>query len=452
MRHTSSPNVPRTRKRPRLVVELVVLAVLAVLAWMTLRVGSPFPPRTIVMATGPEGSAYREFGARYQQVLQRSGVDLRLVETEGGVANLARLHDPDAEVSVAFVEGGLTTRDRSPDLVSLGTVALEPLWVFFPARARGTIAQKLLGKRLAVEPDGSGGGLLTRRILEMSGVAERDIELVALTPERGADALLRGEVDGAVLLTSLQSPAVRRLLASDQVVLENLPRADAYVALFPALDKVVLPAGAADLARPVPAQDVALVAAQTELTVREGLHPALQYLLLAAAAEIHGRPEVFHRAGRFPAPEAFDLPLSDQAREYYRSGRPFAYRHLPFWLAGFAESLLIVLVPLLAVVYPVARILPAAYAFVIERRIYRLYGELELLERELETSGPSAVVQARLESLASRANHIKVPLAFAQRLFILRSHIAQAQQDVEKRRAPVSSPSAGDAPPVGTAP
>jgi len=449
---TPAPHASRPRKGPRLALSLIALAVLLVLAWMTISVGSPFPPRTIVMATGPEGSAYREFGARYRQILMRSGVDVHLVETEGGVANLAQLRDPASEVSVAFVEGGLTTRDQSPDLVSLGTVALEPLWVFFPARARGSIAQKLLGKRIAVEPEGSGGGLLARRILEMSGVAERDIQLVALTPEQGADALLRGEVHGAVMLMSWQSPAVRRLLASEQVVLQSLPRADAYVALFPALSKVVLPSGAADLARVVPAADVSLVAAQAELTVRQGLHPALQYLLLAAASEIHGRPEVFHRADRFPAPEAFDLPLSDQAREYYRSGRPFAYRHLPFWLAGFAESLLIVLVPLLAVVYPVARMLPAAYGFMIERRIYRLYGELEVLERELETSGPTTVLQARLESLASRANHIKVPLAFAQRLFFLRSHIAEAQQNVEKRLAPEPSPAPTSGPSLSTAP
>ena len=435
MTRTTPPPPTGARRRPRLLVALIVLAVVAALGWMTLRVGSPFPPRTIVMATGPEGGAYRNFGDRYRRILERSGIDLRLVQTAGGVANLALLRDPDSEVSVALVEGGLATRETAPDLVSLGTVALEPLWVFFPARARGATAQKLLGKHIAVEPDGSGGGLLARRILEMSGVGEGDIDLVALTPEQGADALLRGEVDGAIMLTSLQSPAVQRLLASDEVVLENLPRADAYVALFPALDKVILPAGAADLARPVPAQDVALVAARTELTVRGGIHPALQYLLLAAAAEIHGRPEVFHRAGRFPAPEAIDLPLSDQAREYYRSGRPFAYRHLPFWLAGFAESLLIVLVPLLAVVYPVARMLPAAYAFVIERRIYRMYGELKFIERELETTGPSDAVHAGLEHLASRATHLKVPLPFAQRLFILRSHIAQAQQDVARRRA-----------------
>jgi hypothetical protein len=149
---------------------------------------------------------------------------------------------------------------------------------------------------------------------------------------------------------------------------------------------------------------------------------------------------VFHRAGRFPVPESFDLPLTDQARQYFQSGPPFAYRHLPFWLAGFAESLLIVLVPLLAVVYPVARILPAAYAFMIERRIYRLYGELETLERELETSGPTPAVQDRLASLASRANHLRVPLPFAQRLFFLRSHIAQAQQVVAKRLAPEATP------------
>ena len=440
MTRTTPPPPSGARRRPRLLVAFIVLAVVAALGWMTLQVGSPFPPRVIVMATGPEGSAYREFGARYRQILKRSGVDLRLVETQGGVANLAMLRDPASEVSVAFVEGGLTTRDKSPDLVALGTVALEPLWVFFPARARGTTAQKLLGKRIAVEPDGSGGALLARRILELSGVSERDITLIPLTPEQGADALLRGEVDGTAMLTSWQSPALRRLLASDRVALEALPRADAYVALFPALDKIELPAGAADLARGVPPANVSLVAAQTELTVRRGLHPALQYLLLAAASEIHGRPEVFHRSGRFPAPESFDLPLTDQARQYYQSGPPFAYRHLPFWLAGFAESLLIVLVPLLAVVYPVARMLPAAYAFVIERRIYRLYGELEVLERELETSGATPLVQARLESLASRANHIKVPLAFAQRLFILRSHIAQAQQDVDRRLAPEPSP------------
>jgi hypothetical protein len=86
-----------------------------------------------------------------------------------------------------------------------------------------------------------------------------------------------------------------------------------------------------------------MLAVAASLVVRKDLHPALQYLLLEAAAEIHSGPDVFHRPGRFPAAEAIDLPLSKQAEAFYRSGRPFIYSYLPFWLAGPVERLLIVL-------------------------------------------------------------------------------------------------------------
>jgi len=82
--------------------------------WMGLTIGNPFPPTTITMATGPEGSAYREYGLRYQEFLRRAGVDLRLVPTAGGFDNLSRLGDPSSEVSVTFVESGLTNRKTSP--------------------------------------------------------------------------------------------------------------------------------------------------------------------------------------------------------------------------------------------------------------------------------------------------------------------------------------------------
>ena len=72
----------------------------------------------------------------------------------------------------------------------------------------------------------------------------------------------------------------------------------------------MLPTGVADLARNIPPQDVTLLAVETSLVVRKDLHPALQYLLLQAAAEIHGGPDIFNRAGRFPAPEAVNLPLN----------------------------------------------------------------------------------------------------------------------------------------------
>ncbi len=407
---------------------------------MLLTVGSPFPPRTLTMVTGPPGSAYDEVARRYQEVLRNAGINLRVIRTEGGVENLARLQDPASGVKVGFLESGLTSQQESPNLLSLGTVSLDPLWSFFRGGTRGNGAgEKLTGKRISIEPQGSATRVLARRLLALNGLTEKSVVLLGLPPEQSAEALLHGEIDGAVMLSSWRSPVVRRLLVADGVVLENYPRADAYVALFPSLSKVVLPAGVADLARNIPPRDVTLLAVETSLVVRRNLHPALQYLLLEAASEIHGGPEVFHKAGRFPAAEAINLPLSTPARGFYQSGLPFVYQVLPLWLAGITQRLLILLIPLFVVVFPAIRFLPAIYSYMIERRIYKLYGELMILEADLDrSSGPApADLAPSLEDLARRANHLSVPLRFSQRLFILKSHIAQARNEVEKRHEAV---------------
>ena len=125
-----------TQGRLRLAAVLVLLAVGGAAVWMAVARGSPFPPRTITMATGPDGGAYQVLGERYREVLRRSGVDLRVVPTAGGVENLARLRDESSGVSVAFLESGLTDQAASPDLVSLGTVSFEPLWFFLRGGTR----------------------------------------------------------------------------------------------------------------------------------------------------------------------------------------------------------------------------------------------------------------------------------------------------------------------------
>jgi TRAP-type uncharacterized transport system substrate-binding protein len=427
---------PRPRNGSGLIVALVALAVLAALAWAAVTIGNPFPPRSITMATGPQGSAYHEFGERYRQILARSGIELRTVPSVGGVENLRLLSDPGSEVSVAFVEGGLTSHEKSPELVSLGMVTLEPFWMFFRKSLSGdTVSQRVAGQRLSIEPEGSATRVVSRQMLALSGVDERSVELLGLTPDQSAEALLKGEIDGAMMLTSWESPIIRRLLVAEGIVLEGHPRADAYVALFPALTKVVLPMGAADLARNIPPADVPILAVETSLLVRKDLHPAVQYLLLEAASEIHGGPGVFNRAGRFPSSETFDLPLSQQARSYYKSGLPFVYRFLPAWLAGVTERLLILLIPFFFIVYPVAKVLPTVYDSIIQRRIYSLYGELKLLEAEAETAYPGRVddeIAAALADLSRRAHRLRVPLRYAQRLFILRSHIAAAQEEIRK--------------------
>src|SRR4029450_11500396 len=102
-----------------------------------------------------------------------------------------------------------------------------------------------------------------------------------------------------------------------------------------------------------------LLTPASSLLVREHLHPAIQFLFLEAAQNIHSGPGILRRPGEFPEDEPVDVPLSEEARTYYKSGGTFLQRPLPFWLWVFATRLLLVIVPLAGVVYALARVISA---------------------------------------------------------------------------------------------
>jgi len=99
-------------------------------------VGAP-PPRSIRIATGAENGAYYGFALRYARLLERDGISLELVPTAGSVENLALLRRGD--VTLALVQGGSATTEDRKQLQSLGSLFLEPVWVF--TRAERAAAQ-----------------------------------------------------------------------------------------------------------------------------------------------------------------------------------------------------------------------------------------------------------------------------------------------------------------------
>jgi hypothetical protein len=94
---------------------------------------------------------------------------------------------------------------------------------------------------------------------------------------------------------------------------------------------------------------VVLLATKASLVVRRDLHPALPYLLLNAAEKIHAGPSIFNRSNAFPAVEAGDIPLSDEALRFYKSGLPFLHDYFPFWIAALIGKLVILLITIVGV-------------------------------------------------------------------------------------------------------
>ena len=356
-------------------IALIVGALVATIAYL-----GPIPPRVVVMSTGAPGGAYDELARRYQTILARSHVELRLIESAGAVENLERLNDPQSDVSVAFVQNGLTSEARSPKLVSLGTVSYEPMWLFYQGAAPGLHLEGLRGRKVSIGPEGSGSRAIALELLSRNGIGPQAAELLPLPLAETGEELLAGKIGAAILVASWDAPVVHRLLADSHVDLASFPRANAYVALYPFLNTLTLPAGVGSLAADRPPNDVTLLAPKTSLVVRRDLHPAIQSLLLDAAAEVHSGAGVFNKSGQFPAAEQFDVPLSSEARQFYKAGRPFLQRYLPFWLAVLAGRLLVLLIPVVGVAYPLLRILPALYDWSMRRKVFRLYGELKFIE------------------------------------------------------------------------
>jgi TRAP-type uncharacterized transport system substrate-binding protein len=386
------------------------------------------PPHTIVITTGPEGSAFQKAAEKYRAILARNGVKLKILSSAGSLENLKRLGNPAFRVDIGFVQAGVTNSVNTSNLVSLGSVAYEPLLIFYRSAAPLELLSEFNGKRLAIGPVGSGTRFLASSLLAANGIQPGGATtFLDLDPGAATKGLLTGAVDAVFLMAdSASTENMRELLRTQDVRLFNFMQADGYTRRIHYLNKVVLPEGAIDFGKNIPAQDVDLVAPTVELIARSKLHPALVDLLIEAAREVHGNATLLQRRGEFPSPMVIDYHLSDEARRYYASGKSFLYRSLPFWLASRVNRILVAFVPMLFVVVPGLRFIPTVYQWQIRLRIYRFYRALLSVERGAfanPTSEHRDELLTRLSQIEKGANKMKVPASFADQFYVLRQNI-----------------------------
>src|SRR4029077_15874721 len=186
-KHLSSAFVEHT-KIWGLVALIVVLGFLA-----TYHFVEPPPPKTIRIATGSKDGAYYAFGQRYARLLARDGITLEVVSTAGSVENLDLLRRSD--VSIALVQGGSATDADKEQLQSLGSLFLEPVWVFHRKQAPIKRLSDLKAKRVAVGAAGSGTYLLARHLLSADGVTDSNTTLLRESPAEAAPSLTEGKID-----------------------------------------------------------------------------------------------------------------------------------------------------------------------------------------------------------------------------------------------------------------
>jgi hypothetical protein len=427
------PRFVRVAWRDLLLTLLPIALFSAATTWAAVRLVRPAPPKVLTITSGPDGSAFQRTAERYAKALAASGVTLRLRPSNGSLENVQRLADPASDVEVGFVQVGVNPPEAGPGeaprlpLVSLGTVSRQPLYVLTRGQAPLDRLSALEGRRLVVGPEGSGTRVLALSLLKANGIEPGGATtLLDLDDDLLGEAFEKGEIDAAFLMGDSASPRVIRWLSQKpDVHVLQLSQLEAYLRRFPHLDRVVIPMGAQDLARNLPAQDLHLVASAVELVARPSLHPAISDLLIETMRQVHGRPGLLQRTGEFPAPREHELPLSDDARRYYETGKRWLYRALPFWAASLADRFLVVLVPLVVLLIPALRLVPTLYRWRIRQRLTRIYAALLELERDVSRHAPEERERlvGRLDALEQRADALRVPASFADQRYVLREHI-----------------------------
>lgn len=417
---------------------ILLAIVLLTLAYWWL---DPNPPKRVTLATGPAQSAYAEFGTRYAKALATNGIQVVLLPSEGSSANLQLIREGKADLG--FVQGGSGARDGSGDNapVSLGSLFVEPVWLFYRAESASKVTPtgilgsltQLKGLRVNVGTAGDGVPNLMNALFDVNRIESSGMTLSQLDQTSATVAFLNGELDALVFASAPESLMVQMLLQTPGVKLMDFAQNEAYSRRLPFLAAVSLPRGVVDLASDLPATEVRLVAPTTTLLAGPKVHPAILQLFSQASLSFHGGAGWFSRAHEFPNAANTEFSLAKEAERTIQNGVPLLQRYLPFSLANLMERMWLALGIIIAVLLPLSRIIPPLYEFRIRSRVFRWYGQLREIEGRLDSEpGSATALVAELDQMDERVGKITVPLSYTDELYALRNHIQLVRRKMLK--------------------
>ncbi|MEZ6028647.1 MAG: TAXI family TRAP transporter solute-binding subunit [Hyphomonadaceae bacterium] len=381
--------------------------------------------------------AYAATAEAYAAFLRDFDIEADVLETAGSVDNLDRIKRGEADIGI--VQTGIVAEGQAGNARSLGAIFHEPLWLFHRSNVRIEKLQDLAGLKVAIGPEGSGVRVLAGLILKEAGVTADQYTPVDLAGQAAATALQAGEVDAAMIVSGATAPYITALVSDPQITLMSMREAHALARRHPYLDEVDLYRGVLDLAAIQPREDVLLIAPAAQIVVKEDLHPAVQSLLIEAAAARHGGGSLLSDPGRFPTLTLTDIPVSDEAKRYYSNGPSFMRRIFPYSVANFLERTWVLAIPLITLLIPLVRAAPPLYRWRIRRKIYVWYKDLRELEnagRNAETVEERMDVRARLADLQVETGKVEVPASYTDDLYRLRAHIRFVAELIDRLGSP----------------
>lgn len=307
----------------RIVLPIVGLGLLGAIASAIFLLRENTQVHRLVMASGSQTGEYYAFSQAFAEVVSRHNdkIEIEVIETEGSQNNMALLRDNAAQLA-------LVQSDTPVEPPVRAVALLFPELFHLIARTDAGIRSlaDLAGKRVALMPEGSGSYALFWPLSEHYSLAPDAMTTIPLPPAEAHAALRQGEVDALFRVITLGNPAVKELLQSDSVQLLPIDQIDALQLSLPYLDARTIPKGTYDGGRPIPAEDLPVVAVNALLVAHEALPEDVVADITRTLYE--NRNELVSRYPKAAmirldsAGEDLGLPLHAGARAFYSQDEP----------------------------------------------------------------------------------------------------------------------------------
>jgi TRAP transporter TAXI family solute receptor len=380
-----------------------LLATLLVLILIVIGVKN-WPPSVLVILAGPTGGYFEKTALLLKKELkEKYDIDVVIKQREDTLNIIMDINDPHAGVSVGFVAQDIKA-NAYPNVTSLGSIVMQPLFIFARRESNISSLSDLQGKRIALSPPNSGTRVIAEEVLNAYGINSSNSTFMPLNLRGSHDALVNNETDIGFFLVASKTPLISRMAENPSLQLLGLADAQALAARLGYPSAITLNRGMLGLSPPTPPESIGAVGLPVTVVANKSLNSAHAVAIATVLKENFYESDLVSPRGTFPTMSILGhLPANRFAADIYQKEMgymPLFYRHLPFRVAGLIEQTLALLGLTLTLffIYNYSG-LPKPYELWQRARAKRYLEQVERLQKKAEFEQLSEKDYKKMEQL-----------------------------------------------------
>jgi TRAP-type uncharacterized transport system substrate-binding protein len=328
-----NPKTPEGQRRIKRYLIIIALAAYLLFVVGNLLYNFLLVERHVNIAVGPPTSYSYAVGQKLETWLTENGVSTSLTVVEDTLSAIEEVNDNedairDPNMLNVVIAAQKLDNDKYPNLINLGTIASQPLLIFVRAEAdedEGVIRQ---GQVLSIGVPGSDVNQLMTEVIEDYGYSSQldvrnDPTLV------GIEQLLAGEVDAVALLYSLRSPIIEELALNPELRIINFESASALAFELGYARPATIPPSFISLDDNIPTLPISTISVELSVMANNFLDEPNALLIAQKLNMLDQRMRIPSDNQEYPNFSGPQIPASNVALDYYKSGTPFQYNFVP---------------------------------------------------------------------------------------------------------------------------